>query len=184
MVMERLLNSTGIKLAFLLKNLSKDGNNKAWRFVDYSKKEICLSIITFLALLFITFAFVMKKFVVILVLFSYTVSVTGLTVSSFYCCGKLKSTKIVFASTNKKSCTAKMSNKKCCRYDESFVKVNDNHFGSTAEFVPDVHVAEVVYFDALSLLQNRLSSLNTHYSNAPPLNCSQPQYLMNCNFRI
>lgn len=126
----------------------------------------------------------MKKFVVILVLFSYAVSVTGLTVSSFYCCGKLKSTKIVFASSHKKSCTAKMDGKKCCRYDESFVKVNDNHFGSTAEFVPDVHVAEVVYFDANSFLQKDFSSLITHYSNAPPEGLHVPVYLRNRVFRI
>jgi hypothetical protein len=126
----------------------------------------------------------MKKFVVILVLFSYAVSVTGLTVSSFYCCGKLKSTKIVFASTNKKTCTGKMSGRKCCKYDESFFKINDNHFGSTVEFVPDAPVAEIVYFNANSFLEKNLSNLIIHCSNAPPPKSLQPQYLLNCNFRI
>ena len=134
--------------------------------------------------MFITFVPAMKKFVVILVLFSYAVSVTGLTVSNFYCCGKLRSTKIVFASTGKKSCTAKMSSKKCCKYDESFFKVKDHHVVSTVDFVPDVHVAEVVYFNANTFLQKHLSSFITYYSNAPPLKPLQPQYLMNCNFRI
>jgi hypothetical protein len=126
----------------------------------------------------------MKKFVVILVFFSYAVSVTGLTVSKFYCCGKLKSTKIVFASTNKKSCTAKMGNKKCCKYDESFFKVSDNHFVSTAEFVPDVPVAEFVYFDANIFLQKEFSTFITHYSNAPPEDLQVPVYLRNRVFRI
>jgi hypothetical protein len=126
----------------------------------------------------------MKKFVVILVLFSYAVSVTGLTVSSFYCCGKLKSTKIVFASTGKKSCTSKMGSKKCCRYDESFFKVKDNHVGASIEFVPDVPVADIVYFDANTLLQKDYSSFITHYSNAPPEGLQVPVFLRNCVFRI
>jgi hypothetical protein len=126
----------------------------------------------------------MKKFIVILVLFSYAVSVTGLTVSNFYCCGKLRSAKIVFASTHKKSCTSKMGNKKCCKYEDSFFKVNDNHTGSTVEFVPDAPVAEFGYFDSYSFLENSLSNLIIHYSNAPPPKPLQPQYLLNCNFRI
>ncbi|MDR0792107.1 MAG: hypothetical protein LBE82_02275 [Chitinophagaceae bacterium] len=126
----------------------------------------------------------MKKFVVILVLFSYTVSVTGLTVSRFYCCGKLKSTEIVFESNHKKGCTSKQDGRKCCKYNDSFFKVSDNHFGSTAHFVVDAPVAGLAYFDTCSFLEKNFSALVLHRSNAPPPKSLQPQYLLNCNFRI
>jgi hypothetical protein len=126
----------------------------------------------------------MKKFVVILVLFSYAVAVTGLTVSNFYCCNKLRSTKIVFASTDKKNCTPKPDKKKCCRYDESFFKVNDNHVASSVEFVPNLPAVDIVYFDNYSFLEKKFSGLIIHYANAPPPKPLPPQYLLNCNFRI
>jgi hypothetical protein len=77
-----------------------------------------------------------------------------------------------------------MGSKKCCKYDESFVKVNDNHFVSTVEFVPVIPVAEVVYFDVNSFLQKDVSSFITHYSNAPPEDIQVPVYLRNRVFRI
>ena len=54
----------------------------------------------------------MKKFTVILFAMLYLISSSGVAVSNFYCCGKLKAVSLV-ANTEEKNCNAK-SKKGCC----------------------------------------------------------------------
>ncbi len=125
----------------------------------------------------------MKKLALILLLAVYTVSVVGISVNRFYCCGKLASTSVSsLAFTN-----GSAKDDGCCQHKQTVIKVKDTH-----EVSGITHVAKAGFlFINISFNANpntaayKFASL-THSNciNAPPLLLHTPVYTLLCNFRI
>ncbi|MBA4198718.1 MAG: hypothetical protein C0459_14310 [Chitinophaga sp.] len=102
-----------------------------------------------------------------------------------YCMGKLKTTNVQL--TNKKACCCKKadSNKSCCKTKHHFVKLEDNHKASYADFKIQLPVT-VIESDYFLAEQNNIIKKNqiTYSPHAPPLLNGQSTYLLNCVFRI
>ena len=127
----------------------------------------------------------MKKIFLILLSFCYLLSVTGMGISKFYCCGKLKSSTIVFSAGDKKQCTAKMSSKMCCKYLQSFHKINDSHETGNFTVAPELFAIVIAEHFPEYRFEKVYSNTNSWYfTNAPPEQKRIPVFLLNCNFRI
>ena len=77
--------------------------------------------------------------------------------------------------------------KGCCRYDESFYKMNDSHQSESVAITPTPFsvVCEVISHHAICNITFTNSDTKVHCCNgSPPLSTSTEIYLLNCNFRI
>ena len=127
-----------------------------------------------------------KKFIIIVVTFCYLLSVTGASIDHFYCCGKLKKTSLFF-NLSKNSCSKKKGMKGCCKYEESFYKVKDNHETSiyTALSLPVKILPDYLLAINTDVAINTSKGDYLYYPNSPPPLLNKPTlFLLNCNFRI
>ncbi len=128
----------------------------------------------------------MKKFTAILLLSLYSLSSLGLSLKSFYCCGKLKSVTVTITQDQQKECSNSDGKSDCCKTKFQIFKVKDNHVAG------DVINAPLLNFLYLHLFPSSYrimecpyhEHLLTHQSNAPPVPYSVPGYIFNCVFRI
>ncbi len=128
----------------------------------------------------------MKRITVILLTLLYFVSTSGVAVSNFYCCGKLKETYIFIHHDYGKNCKGSKKSG-CCDTKTVYFKVKDNHSPSTEVKVNTPDSQKLIHAAILSLftLQNLDSeTISFAYLHAPPLISKQPVYLAVCNFRI
>ena len=72
----------------------------------------------------------MKRISLIFLLLIYTLSSFGIGVRQFYCCGKLKSTKVTFIQTENKKCSKDDGTTDCCKTKFKSIKVKDSHFAA------------------------------------------------------
>jgi len=125
----------------------------------------------------------MKKAALIVLTALYMMSVSGISVNRFYCCGKLESTSFsafVFG----KSAT---KDDGCCKHRQNVVKVSDSHeAGATMHVgkacITDAHYSPVNYNVSSSLC--KLPAPSHNQINAPPLIAAIPLYTRFCNYRI
>jgi hypothetical protein len=129
-----------------------------------------------------------KRIILLLLLGIYTTATLGVSVKSFYCCNKLKSTTIAFTQTAEKTCGMEedgMDN--CCRTTYHYYKVKDNHFGentySGMEKVFTDWSFSHTTIEATSIYATSLNSI-AYKSNPPPLKGIIPIYIYNCTYRI
>lgn len=128
----------------------------------------------------------MKKLILVLLISIYTTATFGLSVKSFYCCDKLKSTSIAYTPTADEKCGMDVKMDKCCKTTYKFFKVKDNHYGegnawSLVKLFTELHFATPA-FQPVAITQ---SSFNVaQYSNPPPLRNGIPIYLFDCVYRI
>lgn len=128
----------------------------------------------------------MKKIAIIFLLNVYTLSVLGIGIRQFYCCGKLKSTTITFIQEVKEKCGMSDAMKNCCKTKFKNFKVKDNHIFS------DGFISLVKHFTLLHIIpssHNESISANQFYtitgtSHAPPLKQGIPIYILHCVYRI
>jgi hypothetical protein len=127
----------------------------------------------------------MKRLLVFIIAVLYFTVSSGMVVSMHYCMGKLKTTKVQL--TNKKACCCKKteSKKSCCKTQHHFIKLDDNHKASYADYkikLPVIAI-ESTYFIAQQddIIEKNQVTCNVH---APPLLKGQSTYLLNCVFRI
>lgn len=124
----------------------------------------------------------------ILLLGIYTTATFGVSVKSFYCCNKLKSTTLAFTQSAEKSCGMEQGGMdNCCRTTYHFYKVKDNHLGETVysgmEKVNIDCAFANPFIEAPSLHTTSLNSA-ANLINPPPLKGSIPIYIFNCTYRI
>ncbi len=128
----------------------------------------------------------MKKITVILLLSIYSISTLGLSLKSFYCCGKLKSVTVTLAQDEQQKCAMDDGTSDCCKIKYQFFKVKDNHFVADHVSSPVKHFVELNLFTSTFQIVNYPSEqINVaNNSNAPPLIHGVPDYIFNCVFRI
>jgi hypothetical protein len=128
----------------------------------------------------------MKKIAIIFLLSIYTLSVLGVGIRQFYCCGKLKSTSITVLQEAKEKCGKSDKMKGCCKTKFKNFKVKDSHVSSDGitSFVKhftDLHLFTPV-FVTTTIVTQPLVVANT--SHAPPANHAVPAYIFYCVYRI
>jgi hypothetical protein len=127
-----------------------------------------------------------KKITIILLLGIYSLSTLGLSLKSFYCCGKLKSVSVTIAQDQQQKCANDDGMSDCCKTKYQFFKVKDNHVAG------DVVTAPASHFCYLHLFTSSYHAINfpsekkevANPGNAPPLNHTVPAYIFNCVFRV
>jgi hypothetical protein len=113
-------------------------------------------------------------------------STLGLSLKSFYCCGKLESVTVSISQHEQKTCANDDGTSDCCKTKYQFFKVKDNHVAG------DVISAPVLHFINFHLFPSSFQVINyssekvdlANLSNAPPLLHTVPDYIFNCVFRI
>jgi hypothetical protein len=128
-----------------------------------------------------------KKASVILLIIIYAAAAFGVGVSSFYCCGKLKSLQISFAvGKSDKPHGGNEVGDNCCKTTHTFFKVRDSHMagvnGVTMASPVTGLILPVPLFEATPPISPAVTAANR--SHAPPLFSGGPIYLRNCVFLI
>ncbi|HKR03259.1 MAG TPA: hypothetical protein VJY62_01380 [Bacteroidia bacterium] len=128
----------------------------------------------------------MKRIAVILFTLLYLVSASGIAISNFYCCGKLKETYLLNPKYISNDCKGnKLPG--CCDTKTVLIKVKDNHSPSQQlkSFTNDFSIQ---LFGGVHLINDIFLSADESplfaFIHAPPLISKSPVYLSVCNFRI
>lgn len=129
----------------------------------------------------------MKKLALILLTSIYMLSVIGIGVSQFFCCGKLQQVNFSLKVDEFKTCKKDTKDDGCCKTVHKFFKVADSHTFSdvSISFAKDFPILDrhSLSFDFTSpAVQQSVASSNN--INAPPRPSSQPIYILNCSYRI
>ncbi len=133
-----------------------------------------------------TFARTVKKIIAILLLSIYSVSTLGVSLKSFYCCGKLKSVTVSVTQDQQQKYGNDDATSDCCKTKYQFYKVKDNHVAADVINTPVLHVINLHLFTSPFEVINYPSEeiYVVYQSNAPPLFHAVPDYIFNCVFRI
>ena len=125
----------------------------------------------------------MKKITQIFLLVIYTASVLGISVNGFYCCDKLRSVSVSFASTQKDN---KDKQDGCYKTKQHVLQVKDNHYAPDLLKTPVSIYTEIVslFYAGLDILHTQTEVDVAYQSNPPPLIDNVPVYLYDCVFRI
>ncbi|WP_073404170.1 HYC_CC_PP family protein [Mucilaginibacter sp. OK098] len=125
----------------------------------------------------------MKKIAVILLTLIYSASVYGVTINSFYCCGKLADVS-VSASYQSKS-DSKSVGSGCCKTIKTSFKVKDNHFSAKTDLTLKSSFALItpVFFIPASPGRISFREVSAYNSQAPPVQ-RDPLYILYSNYRI
>lgn len=128
----------------------------------------------------------MKKITAILLLSLYSLSSLGLSLKSFYCCGKLESVTVSITQDGQKTCANDDGMSDCCKTEYQFFKVKDNHVAGDVVSAPVLHDTNLHLFASSFQVINYRSQevFSANLSNAPPLIHAVPDYIFNCVFRI
>jgi hypothetical protein len=127
----------------------------------------------------------MKKIAVILMVSIYAMSICGISVNRFYCCGALKSTGIstaIFSKQNK-------ADDGCCRHTQTILKVSDSHENASLAEVTKINtgyfVCDVFAPDANNNLSRCYLTSGKNIINGPPVQSPvTPLYIQLCTYRI
>ncbi|OJW13855.1 hypothetical protein [Mucilaginibacter sp. 44-25] len=122
----------------------------------------------------------MKRTALLLLTAIYLLSLVGIGINRFYCCGKLASVTLTFASTDH----ADKDN--CCKHESKSFKIKDSHVTVTATVLSPSTPALLptpVYQAAVNIIAEEI--VHTGYqANAPPGNPDISIYTLNCAYRI
>lgn len=125
----------------------------------------------------------MKKLVLIFITVVYMLSVAGMAVNQFYCCGKLSSESVSFLGSKQKETNDARG---CCKTTHQYFKVKDAHFSSDHISSPEKYFTVIqTSFPAFELsVPVILQAVSANNINAPPLIKNNPIYIFNCIYRI
>lgn len=128
----------------------------------------------------------MKKLIAILLFSIYSISILGLSLKSFYCCGNLESVTVSISQHEQKTCANDDGTSDCCKTKYQFFKVKDNHVAADVISTPVLHFINLHLFAPSFQVINYSSEevFAAHISNTPPLLHTVPDYIFNCVFRI
>jgi hypothetical protein len=128
----------------------------------------------------------MKRLAVISFTLLYFLSVSGVAVNYFFCCGKFKEAYIFHCKSTPKNCKGnKLPG--CCQTKTIFVKVKDDQSGSTQVKINPVQFSFNFFSAQLISVQPVIFPGHASFitsAHAPPLISSEPVYLVVNNFRI
>lgn len=110
----------------------------------------------------------------------------GVSLKSFYCCGKLKSVSVSLSQDLPNNRTKADNSNDCCKTKYQVVKVRDTHV------VADHVNSPVKNFIALDVFPTSFQTIHVPFqkdliedkNNAPPLIHGVSGYIFNCVFRI
>jgi hypothetical protein len=127
-----------------------------------------------------------KRIIAILLLSLYSFSTIGLSLKSFYCCGKLKTVSVVIAQNAQQKYSNGNGMGDCCQTKFQFFKVKDNHVAGDLITAPALHFCYLHLFTSPFRIIKYPSQITyvAHLSNAPPLIHTVPDYIFDCDFRI
>ncbi|MDB5117430.1 MAG: hypothetical protein JWQ79_2922 [Mucilaginibacter sp.] len=122
----------------------------------------------------------MKRTALIFLTAIYLLSLVGIGVSRFYCCGKLTSVTLTYA-------TADHTDKNnCCKHESKSFKVKDSHV-TVNTIVLSQSISSLLLmptdWSAVNMLTEQDTPIN-YQANAPPGNPDIPIYTLNCAYRI
>jgi len=110
----------------------------------------------------------------------YLLSLVGIGINRFYCCGKLTSVTLTYASADH------TDKNNCCKHESKSFKIKDSHVTVNATVlnpsIPAILPA-TAYWAAVNILTEQDNSIN-YQANAPPGNPDIPIYTLNCAYRI
>jgi len=129
----------------------------------------------------------MRKTAAILLTLLYLVSTTGIVLSKFYCCGKLKEVSFFMSSHACSGCRKVNKPPGCCDTSTTYIKVKEGH--TIAAQLKIAHSDPSKTFSSFRSFVPVLQSPNTPAVafatiHAPPWSGKRPVYLTVCNFRI
>ena len=122
----------------------------------------------------------MKRSALILLTAFYLLSCVGIGINRFYCCGKLASIKLTYASAD---CTDKDN---CCKHDVKSFKVKDTHVNATSFALSELSAAILPVdhqWTTTTITAEQINQIG-YQANAPPGNLNVPIYTLNCAYRI
>ncbi len=122
----------------------------------------------------------MKRSALVLLTAVYLLSLVGIGVSRFYCCGKLASVTLTIASADH------TDKDNCCKHESKSFKVKDSHV--VVNTIVLSHETPIILPSPVyQIVVNFLSERAVHkgyLANAPPDNPAVPIYTINCAYRI
>ncbi len=129
----------------------------------------------------------MPRLISIVLLFLYTFSVSGITISNHYCGGKLRAIHIMKhdGDFHSKNCCKKGKMDDGCCEDKNFQLENKKHYtGSDKNFKVETSHSLIFQpeFCIIPFSSDRADNFQANY-HSPPIH-SPPVYLLNCIFLI
>jgi hypothetical protein len=128
----------------------------------------------------------MKKSSIIILILIYSISISGVGLKEFYCCGKLRSVTIALTGNKEEKCNNGDNKDGCCKSKYQLLKVNDKHLASFYSVLPFKNNIE--FLSSFILFQPIIFSTCQKAviegSPSPPVHSGVPIYLSNCVFRI
>lgn len=132
------------------------------------------------------YAALMKKIALILLISIYSLSMFGIGIREFYCCGQLQSATISFVQETKKKCSNDDSMSDCCKTKFKSFKVKDSHIPADGISSPVKHFTDLhlltPFFEEVILANMPMDIANA--SHAPPPEHGIPLYILVCTYRI
>jgi hypothetical protein len=126
-----------------------------------------------------------KRIALLLLTAIYLLSLVGIAVNRFYCCGKLASVTITYAAADDGGYKSAKKNN-CCKHEIKSFKVKDSHFSalslSFSHPLPSI-TPTFIHLDN-ETVGKVLSAKIAFKSNAPPGSPATPIYTLNCAYRI
>jgi hypothetical protein len=110
----------------------------------------------------------------------YLLSLVGIGVNRFYCCGKLTSVTLTYAPADH------TDKNNCCKHESKSFKIKDSHVTvNTTVLSPSIPaiLPAPAYQTAVNILIEQATHSN-YQANAPPGNPDIPIYTLNCAYRI
>lgn len=122
----------------------------------------------------------MKRTALILLTAVYLISLVGIGVNRFYCCGKLTSVTLTYASADH---TEKDN---CCKNESKSFKIKDSHVTvNTTVLSPSMPAILPAPAYQAAVYNLTEQAIRTGFqANAPPGNATIPIYNLNCAYRI
>ncbi|MEO8948950.1 MAG: hypothetical protein ABI308_11125 [Mucilaginibacter sp.] len=122
----------------------------------------------------------MKRTALLFLTAIYLLSLVGIGVNRFYCCGKLTSVTLTYASADH------TDKDNCCKHESKSFKIKDSHVTVNTIVLSQSALALLptpAYQAEVNILFEQIDHIN-YQANAPPGNPDIPIYTLNCTYRI
>jgi hypothetical protein len=128
----------------------------------------------------------MKKSLILFFAFTYLISISGIAISNFYCCGKFKESYLFQTKILAKECKNKIAGPSCCDTHTKLIKVKDDHT-SVDSFTIQAKSSDLYSVASNLSVETTGNNINNFFPllfDIPPLICKLPAYISQCVFRI
>jgi hypothetical protein len=127
-----------------------------------------------------------KKITAIIITAVYLLSAIGVSASSFYCCGMLRSTTLSIGESHSTDSKTALKASGCCKTVKHSFKVKDNHFSSASFTFVSKNFQVLGTFPAIMVENIWFTKTYTAFnSNAPPVGLQKtPIYSLHCTYLL